>query len=98
VIEDRLGEAVDRINERWRSAWDERCALDKAHKAALAAVKAEKAAPGSADDMENARAYWSMLHVIASQATAACQKAEAAVSKSRRVVRPAPKRGRQRRS
>jgi hypothetical protein len=97
-IEDRLNDAADQINELWRRAWDERCAMMEAHEAALAAAKATKAAPGSVADVENARAYWSMLHVIASQAATACQKAEAAAGKSRRVVRPAPKRGRQRRS
>jgi hypothetical protein len=82
-IEDRLAAAADRIKETWRRAWDEYHAQREAHAAEIAAAKAEHAAPGSVADLERARAYWSMLRIIAKQATQACQTAEAAVGKPR---------------
>ena len=54
----------EKIDELWDRARDERNATDAAHKAALAAVRAEKAAPGSKDDLKKAEGLWALLRSL----------------------------------
>ena len=55
----------DRIEELWNLAWDQRnaeiAALKAEHEAALTAVRAEKAAPGSVETVKKAEVLWNLL-------------------------------------
>jgi hypothetical protein len=69
----------ERIEELWNLAWDRRNAEIKAlkteHEASLAAVRAEKAAPGSVETVKNAEAMWSLLWSFTQVATDRCAEA-----------------------
>jgi hypothetical protein len=65
----------EKIDELWDRARDERHATDAAHKAALAAVRAEKEAPGSKADVERAAALWALLSGLTEVAIRQCTNA-----------------------
>jgi hypothetical protein len=64
-IESQLEDVHERLHDLWRKACDKQKAADLATEAALAAAKAERAAPGSVADVKSAHACWSMLRSAA---------------------------------
>jgi hypothetical protein len=71
-VETDLIDYAKQIEKLWNAAWDQRNAetiASKAeHAAALAAVRAEKGAPGSAEMMGKAHSMWTALRgIIASR-------------------------------
>ena len=52
-----------------------RQAIKEAHQAALAAARAEKAAPGSKEDLERAEALWTLLRGLVGVASEQCTNA-----------------------
>jgi hypothetical protein len=64
-IESQLEDVHERLHDLWRKAWDKQKAADLATEAAMAAAKAERAAPGSVADVKSAHACWSMLRTAA---------------------------------
>ena len=67
--------AAGQIRELWRAAWEQRIREDRAHREALEAVRAEKAAPGSAEDEKRVAALWELLAAAASVAMRQCAEA-----------------------
>jgi hypothetical protein len=65
---------IDDIECRWKEALDQELATRKAHEEALAAARAEKAAPGSPEDVQYVRALRAMLRSAATIALAECNK------------------------
>jgi hypothetical protein len=70
-----LHKGVAEIKELWKSVWDEAKAEKVAHKAALAAARAEKAAPGSKEEAERAEALWTLLRSLVGVASEQCTNA-----------------------
>jgi hypothetical protein len=64
-IESQLIDVHGRLHGLWQCVWDEQKAKDAAAKTALEAAKAERAAPGSVEDVKSAHACWSMLRTAA---------------------------------
>jgi hypothetical protein len=73
------GDYTKQIEKLWNAAWDQRnaeiIASEGEHAAALAAVRAEKAAPGSAETMGKAAAMWTALRGITEVTAAYCVEA-----------------------
>jgi hypothetical protein len=65
----------DDIEHRWEAAYEQQRADEAAHKASLEAAKAERAAPGSVDDVKKAEAMWKVIRALANTALEACDKA-----------------------
>jgi hypothetical protein len=59
-VEDDLQDANAVIEQLWQQAWDRGLAERRAHEAALEAVRAEKAAPGSSEDEKRVAALWEL--------------------------------------
>jgi hypothetical protein len=78
-VEIDLALSGKRIEELWHRAWDankaEIAALKADHEAALTAVRAEKAAPGSVETAKRAEAMWSLLWSFTKVATEYCIEA-----------------------
>lgn len=74
-VENDLLVLTRRIDELWRLAWDQHKAEKRAHEAALEAVRAEKAAPGSAEDREQVEALWVLLRSAVTVAAGQCHEA-----------------------
>jgi hypothetical protein len=70
-----LRRGVREITRLWTAALEEQKAKAEEHKAALAAVKAEKEAPGSKADLERADALWIMLRSLVGYAREQCTRA-----------------------
>jgi hypothetical protein len=64
-LRSQLIDVHGRLHGLWQCVWDEQKAERAAAKAALEAAKAERAAPGSVEDVKSARACWSMLSTAA---------------------------------
>ena len=67
--------AMMRIEDLWKQVWDQRKAEKRAHEAALDAVRAEKAAPGSAEEREQVEALWVLLRSAVTVAAGQCHEA-----------------------
>lgn len=78
-LENDLAIRGDRIEELWNLAWDQRnaeiAALKTEHEAALAMVRAEKAAPGSVETVMEAQLMWGMLRQMVEIASQSCAEA-----------------------
>jgi hypothetical protein len=78
-VETDLIDYTKQIEKLWSAAWDQRnaeiIASEGEHAAALAAVRAEKAAPGSAETMGKAAAMWTALRGIAEVTAEYCVEA-----------------------
>jgi hypothetical protein len=78
-VESDLMDYSKRIEELWHLAWDKRnaemIAAEAEHAAALAAVRAEKAAPGSAETVGRADAVWTMLRGLTAVMAEHCVEA-----------------------
>jgi hypothetical protein len=74
-VEDDLNDATGVIQQLWQKAWEQRIAEDRAHEAALAAAKAERAAPGSEKDRKQVESLWKLLRSAASVAADECADA-----------------------
>lgn len=78
-VEIDLALSGKRIEELWHRAWDakkaEIAALKTEHEAALTAIRAEKAAPGSVETVKQAEAMWSLLWAVTQVATDRCAEA-----------------------
>jgi hypothetical protein len=74
-IEDDLSAAAGQIRELWQSAFEQRIREDHAHREALESVRAEKAAPGSAEDEKRVAALWELLAAAAAVAMRQCAEA-----------------------
>ena len=70
-----LHDGLRKIKELADANSEERRAIEEAHKAALAAARAEKAAPGSKDDVERAEALWTLLRGLVGVASEQCTNA-----------------------
>jgi hypothetical protein len=64
-LRSQLIDVHGRLHGLWQCVWDEQKAEHAAAKAALEAAKAERAAPGSVEDVKSAHACWSMLRTAA---------------------------------
>ena len=64
-VESDLIDYGKQIEKLWKAAWDQRnaeiAAMEAEHEAALAALREQKAAPGSAEALGTADAVWTML-------------------------------------
>lgn len=65
------------IDDLWEKAFEQHVSLREEHRKALAAAKAEKAAPGSIADIQLAKAMWRMMRIIMQNSLDACREAEA---------------------
>jgi hypothetical protein len=74
-IQGDLIELTTRADNLWKKAWEEHIAESRAHDAAMEAVRAEKAAPGSAEDEKRVAALWELLAAAASVAMRQCAEA-----------------------
>jgi putative hemolysin len=78
-VETDLIDYAKRIETLWNAAYDQRnaeiIATEAEHAAALAAVRAEKAAPGSAETISKANAMWTALRGIAAVTAEYCIEA-----------------------
>jgi hypothetical protein len=75
-IHDRLFHLHDKLERLWHTAWDQWSVTAQNHAEALAAAKAEKAAPGSPADIKAAKASWRVLRVVMENALACAREAE----------------------
>jgi hypothetical protein len=69
---------IDDIECRWKEALELEQAAKAAHEEALAAAKAEKAAPGSPAELRHATWLWGILRRAASISLEECERVEAA--------------------
>jgi hypothetical protein len=67
-----LDDGLRKIRETAAALVDENKATAEAHRAALAAVEAKKAAPGSREDFERAQTMWTMLVALTEVAARRC--------------------------
>ena len=67
--------AMVRIDDLWKQVWDQHKAEKREHEAALAALEAKKAAPGSPEDVRRAEVMWSMLRAAAEVVASRCEEA-----------------------
>jgi hypothetical protein len=67
--------AMMRIEDLWKQVWDQRKAEKRAHEAALDALRAEKAAPGSVEQREQVEALWVLLRSAVTVAAGQCHEA-----------------------
>jgi hypothetical protein len=74
VAEDLLA-LTERLDAVWIKAWKQHLAERRAHEAALAALEAEKAAPGSAEERERVEALWALLRSAVTVAAGQCHEA-----------------------
>jgi hypothetical protein len=74
-VETDLIVAAGQIRELWKAAWEQRIREDRAHREALDAVRAEKAAPGSAEEREQVEALWVLLRSAVTVAAGQCHEA-----------------------
>ena len=74
-VESDLIVAAGQIRELWRQAWEQRIREDRAHREALDAAKAEKAAPGSEADRKQVEALWELLAAAAAVSMRQCAEA-----------------------
>jgi hypothetical protein len=74
-VEDDLNDATGVIQQLWRQAWDRQLVEHRAHEAALAALEAKKAAPGSPDDIRAAEVMWNMLRAVSGVVADRCEEA-----------------------
>jgi hypothetical protein len=74
-IESALIDLHRRLDAFWKLAWDQGIAERNAAAVALAAAEAHTAAPGSAADLAQADAIWSILRSTVSVAAKACEEA-----------------------
>jgi hypothetical protein len=78
-VETDLIDHAKRIEKLWNAAYDQRnaeiAAAEAEHAAALAALRAEKAAPGSAETISKANAMWTALRGIAAVTAEYCIEA-----------------------
>jgi hypothetical protein len=77
-VEDALIASHARLQEIWHGAWCFQIAERDAAAAALAAAKAERAAPGSVYDAKQARSAWRLLRSAAEVTLERCAEVEAA--------------------
>jgi hypothetical protein len=70
-----LHDGLCKIKELAAADVEERRAWEEAHKAALAAARAEKAVPGSKEDIERANALWTLLRSLVGVASEQCTNA-----------------------
>jgi hypothetical protein len=70
-----LHDGLCKIKELAAADVEESQAIKEAHKAALAAARAEKAAPGSKEDGERAEALWTLLRSLVGVASEQCTNA-----------------------
>jgi hypothetical protein len=63
------------IEELWQAAFARHIADRDARRAALAAVEAKKAAPGSKEDVERAATMWTLLCALTETAARRCAEA-----------------------
>jgi hypothetical protein len=74
-VETDLIVAAGQIRDLWKAAWEQRIREDRAHREALDAVRAEKAAPGSAEEREQVEALWVLLRSAVTVAAGQCHEA-----------------------
>ena len=74
-VEGDLIDAATVIQQLWHQAWDQGLAERRAHREALDAAKAEKAAPGSEADGKQVGALWELLAAAAAVAMRQCAEA-----------------------
>lgn len=78
-VQDDLRLCGGRIEELWKAAWDankaETAALKAEHTAAVASVRAEKAAPGSEEAIRRAAGLWSLIRCVAEMTAEYCIEA-----------------------
>ena len=74
-VETDLIVAAGQIRELWKAAWEQRIREDRAHREALEAVRAEKAAPGSVEDREQVEALWVLLRSAVTVVAGQCHEA-----------------------
>ena len=92
-VESDLISLADRADELWHTVWQHRCNEQRAHEVALAAARAEKAAPGSPQDVKSAKTMWRMVRVAMEQCLIFCNETEAQAKKAEPVSASARPRG-----
>ena len=70
-----MRQGVFKIQELLDAAWEEQKAEAEKQEAALAAARAEKAAPGSKIELERADAIWTLLRGAVAAASEWCTEA-----------------------
>jgi hypothetical protein len=82
-VESDLIRLAGRADELWHTVWQQRCDEQRAHEVALAAARAEKAAPGSPEDVKSAKSMWRMVRVAMEQCLSYCNETEAQAKKAK---------------
>jgi hypothetical protein len=77
TLADVMTSYAKQIETIWAAAFEQHIAIHEAHRVALAAAKAEKAAPGSPADVASARALWRMIGTIMKNALEAADEEDA---------------------
>ena len=76
TVADVLTGYAKQIDDLWNKAFEQHVSLCDEHRKALAAAKAETAAPGSVADIKSAQAMWRMMRLIMQNSLDACREAE----------------------